>query len=182
MNSDQISFAGDDSWLVVDLYRFLHFLNVFYNRLYILNKYEKAIHVPTFSVIKKNLDNSLYNIDKGNELTVSKISLQSPLQISFQGSGEVLREIREFYKDIKYRNKQDEQEKALTIAEKALNLQEKEYESELMNVKLIREKLSLMKDAGCSDDEIREIAKSLINPAQKMIKSGESNNIHLLPQ
>jgi hypothetical protein len=43
MQNDQIAFAGDGSWLVVDLYRFFRYLNVFYNRLYVLKKHEKAV-------------------------------------------------------------------------------------------------------------------------------------------
>ena len=180
MPNNIIEFAGDDNWMVVDLYRFLHSLNVFYNRLYVLNEHEKVIQKIGFVELKKELDNSLYQIEKGDELTVFKISLQSPMKISFQGSGEVLKEIREFYKDIKYRNKQEEHEHAIIIEERVAELQIKESEAELMQVKVIREKYSLLKMSGYSDDEAREIIKSLINPAQKMIKGGESNNVHLI--
>lgn len=182
MKDDQIAFTGDDSWLVMDLYRFLHFLNVFYNRLYVLKKYERATQKLGFSEIKKDLDNSLYQIEKGDELKVVEISLQSPLNLSFQGIGEILKEVREFFKDVRYRNKQEEQEQELIIAERAADLQMKESEAELMEIKVIRKKLSLLKDAGLSNDEVREITKSLINPAQKMVKSGENNNVHLIEQ
>jgi len=130
MHDTIIEFAGDDNWMVMDLYRFLHFLNVFYNRLYVLRKHETAKQKIGFAELKKDLDNSLYKIEKGDELTVFEISLQSPLKISFQGSGEVLREVREFYKDIKYRNKQEEQEQAIIIKERVAELQIKESEAD----------------------------------------------------
>ena len=96
MKSGTIKFKGDDEWSVVNLYRFLHYLNVFYNRLYVLEKYS---HLD-YSELKKKMNNSLNYIGKGNELSVSSMKLHSPFEIKLFGISDILKKIIDFYKDI----------------------------------------------------------------------------------
>jgi hypothetical protein len=180
MENNIIKFEGGDNWLVMDLYRFLHFLNVYYNRLYVFKNYENTIVKPKYIDVKRSLDNSLYQVSKGDELTVIKISLQSPIKFSFEGAGGVVKEIRETYKDFSYRNEQERQKGQIDIAKNSAILKRIEYENELLRTKLIRHKIDLLKEAGFSDDEIRETVKKLIIPANKMLKSSLGNDVKLI--
>lgn len=74
----------------------------------------------------------------------------------------------------------EEKRQKLSIDEKMTELQIKESEAELLEIKIIREKIILLRDLGYSDDEIRDLTKSLLNPAKKLLKSSEANNIRLI--
>jgi hypothetical protein len=58
-----------------------------------------------------------------NRLTIGSVRISSPGWFSFQGLGEPLRELREFIKDLSYRNKQEAELGSLEIARQHLQLQ-----------------------------------------------------------
>lgn len=182
MKNGTIKFKGDDDWLVVDLYRFLHYLNVFYNRLYVLEKYSNSDNLmfnSEYPILKKYLDNSLNYIAKGNELSVSSIKLQSPFEIKVNGLSDIIKEIREFYKDKTYRIKLDKKEKELAIEERQIAVEEKKVDLKIKQLELVEKKISFLKRNGYTDEQCNEIIKTLINPANKMLKSGEKNNVQI---
>ncbi len=69
-------------------------------------------------------------------LSVSSLSINSPFNISLEGSGEIIRQLREFWKDWKFRNDQ---------------------ERELGELKILREKFNLYYELGFSEIEVQEI-------------------------
>jgi len=162
MDNEMLKFVGKDQWLVIDMYRFLHYLNVFYNRLYVLMSTETF----EYYLLSNNLKYSLDNINKGYELKINSIFMRSPFEISLNGIGDILKEIREFYKDISYRNKFEQEKYKLDI--------------EIKRTDLIQKKIRVLKDAGLSESEINGIIRILINPVCKMLKSAEKNNVTIL--
>jgi hypothetical protein len=206
MKSGTIKFKGEDEWSVVNLYRFLHYLNVFYNRLYVLEKYS---HLD-YSELKKKMNNSLSYIGKGNELSVSSMKLHSPFEIKLFGISDILKTIIDFYKDITYRIALEKKERELELEKKQIAVEkeqadlqlkqlelfekEKELQSvekqianevskidlEIKQLELFEKKFSLLKKNGYTDKQCNEIIKTLINPSNKMFKSGEKNNVHIV--
>ena len=206
MKSGTIKFKGDDEWSVVNLYRFLHYLNVFYNRLYVLEKYS---HLD-YSELKKKMNNSLNYIGKGNELSVSSMKLHSPFEIKLFGISDILKKIIDFYKDITYRielEKQErgleiekkqiavekdkadlqlkqmelfEKEKELQVEEKQIAIKVKKVDLQIKELELFEKIISLLKKNGYADEQCNEIIKTLINPSNIMLKSGEKNNVHIV--
>ncbi len=182
MEKDMIRFVGDGKWLVIDVYRFFHFINVFYNRLYVFNKYYKE----EFDKLLFNLQKSLYFISEGDELTIYRLVIASPSEFNLKGSGDILRELREFCKDYKYRWEVDKKLSELLLKEKEVDVQLKEEELKnrriqgaLSEMKLIEAKIELLKLAGYSIEEIKEIMVTLFNPAKKLIDIAEKQQIEL---
>lgn len=152
MKKEIIKLQGTEKWTALELYRFLHFTNIVYNRLIIL---EKNKHNDYDDLIKK-LRLSFKYIEDKETLSVSSLSINSPFNISFEGSGEIIRQLRKFWKDWKFRNDQ---------------------ERELGELRILREKLNLYYELGFSEKEVQEIMKTLMTPLFKLIKS--SRNILL---
>lgn len=152
MKVDTIKFVAKDKWLVMDLYRFSHALNVLYNRLYVFNLYVKE----GYEALANSLVNSLYYIADGDELRVESLIIQSPAEFNFKGVGEAIREIREYIKGRKFGDRQEE---------------------EFGEIELMRQRILLMKEAGYTDEEIKEIVGMYLTPAKKITKQIEKNRI-----
>ena len=155
MGTDTISFISKDKWLVRDLYRFFQALNIFYNRLYVFNLFLRK----GYRSFKNTLSFSLYYIEIGDELTVESLAMQSPAEFNLRGVSEIIAQIREAFKDRKFRNRQEEQ---------------------FGEIELMRGKILLMKEAGYSEKEIKAIIKMLIQPVKKIQKQFYENDIKLI--
>ncbi len=169
MRNSRIRFHTKDEWLLIELYEFIHSLNVFYNRLYVF----KFHFNKELSSFKYALDTSLYYVNNEDALFVNSLTIGSPGFFDFGGLGEILREIREFYKDFMYRNRQEEESGDIDLDRKRADL-------ELQNSEVIRRKIRALEEAGFSKEEIKEIITKLITPAEKMINSVEKKDIHIL--
>ncbi len=85
-------------------------------------------------------EESRYSCPKERHLElvlIYRIRMGSPGGISFTGSGEIIREIREFIKDVWYRNKQERMEGRLRIIREYLQIK-KEYKLTKQEKKLIK--------------------------------------------
>ena len=118
MNNDTINLQGSEKWTVVELYRFLHKTNIIYNRLIVLKRYNHN----NYDDLMKKLRLSFKYIENTEILSVSNLSINSPFNISFKGSGEIIRELREFGKDWKFRNDQERELGELRILREKINL------------------------------------------------------------
>lgn len=164
MRREIIKLQGSEKWTAFELYRFLHYTNIVYNRLIILEKHKHN----DYDDLMKRLRLSFKYIEDTETLSVSSLSINSPFNISFEGSGEIIRQLREFWKDWKFRNDQEKELGKLRI----------DQERELGQLRILREKNNLYYELGFSEQEVREIMKSLTTPLKKLIKN--SNNASLI--
>jgi len=155
MQTNIIKFAAGDKWLVMDLYRFCHALNILCNRLYVF-----PLHIKRgFNDLQNSLLYSLYYIKEGDELRIDRISMESPAEFNLKGADGIVKQLREFIKDIKYRNK---------------------IEEKMLQTELMRQQVSLMKEAGYTDEEIKEIIGMFFPPANKIKKQMDKNDVKLI--
>jgi hypothetical protein len=140
--------------VAIELYQFLHSLNVFYNRLYVV-KYHLDRDFPRF---RNLLDNSLYYVKPDDALAVHSLHLHSPALFIFKGDGETLKQIREFIKDFWYRNKQ---------------------EKEMGRIAVMKEMDSFFKDVGFTQEERKKLISRFINLSAKMIEMIMKKNVEL---
>lgn len=183
MVTNTLSFCGGEKWLVMDLYRFLHYFNVFYNRLYVLYKYPDT----GYERLRSYLDESLYQVDTKELLYIDSLIIKSPFKIELSGLADILEQAREFYKDIKYRNKLEKEkmkhEVAIVetkIAERQQDIREKEVDIKYKETVLVSRQIKLLKENGYTQTQIYEIINKLIKPAKKLITVGEKNDVEVL--
>ncbi len=105
--------------------------------------------------LQSNID-----IDKivlpADTLTISKVNIQSPGFWEFLGSANPLTFIREFIKDLTYRNRQ---------------------EKELGELKILQEKISTLKQLGYSDIEIRQLTTAMVTEPLKKIEKHKDSGL-----
>lgn len=103
---------------------------------------------------------SKIDIDKivlpADTLTISKVNIQSPGFWEFLGSANPLTFIREFIKDLTYRNRQ---------------------EKELGELKILQEKISTLKQLGYSDIEIRQLTTAMVTEPLKKIEKHKNSGL-----
>lgn len=180
---DSIIFVGRDEWKVIDLYRFLHALNVLYNRLYILDEYSSQEYHVLISLLK----HSLRYMPEKKGLQVSYISMHSPFEINLKGSGELPEQLREHIKDRSYRNKIEKERlmiekerESIALESDKLRLSEQGYDLKIKKTELVIGIIERLKKAGFSDHQIGEIMKMLENPTKKLLKSIDEYDIEVL--
>jgi hypothetical protein len=94
-----------------------------------------------------------------DKLMIDRIYIASPGGFSFTGIGEILKQIREFIKDLWFRNNQEKKMGDLEIMEKYLKLQKEYSDSNLppvTSVAIDRKMLAKLKD---SVDQIRSLER-----------------------
>ncbi|MDE5487303.1 hypothetical protein [Elizabethkingia meningoseptica] len=117
--------------------------------------------LPNLIELQKNIDFEKI-ILPDDKLVISKVNIQSPGFWEFVGSLNPLQQMREYLndrherqKDRKYRNRQEEELGNLEIQDK--------------KNKLISQRIDILKNAGYSDIEIRQMVNSMINlPLNKL--------------
>jgi len=107
-------------------------------------------------------------------IRIYRIKMASPGGFSFQGIGEILKEIREFIKDIWYRNKQDRICGQLEIIDKYLAIKDK-YENSNSNL-----------PPASNENEIRKILNNNVNNLKQLEKENKlidiGKNIDYVPE
>lgn len=125
---------------------------------------------PTIYEIYSNIKSYQSNDDL---LRIHKIYIASPGGFSFEGVGEVLKELREFIKDIWYRNKQERICGQLEIIDKYLSVKNK-YENSNMNLPPVS-----------SEDEIKKVLNENVNNLKQLEKENKlmsvAENIDYIP-
>tara|TARA_R110002073_G_scaffold312409_2_gene483848 strand:- start:364 stop:1113 length:750 start_codon:yes stop_codon:yes gene_type:complete len=91
-----------ENWTVQGLYTFFHQLNILYNRLYVLDDQIRSGHNRK---LKSILYGSLSRVEPEAQLILDSIEIHSPADINLTGSGEIIDELGETWKDLRYRNK-----------------------------------------------------------------------------
>lgn len=103
---------------------------------------------------------SKIDIDKivlpADSLVISKVNIQSPGFWEFLGSANPLTFIREFVKDLSYRNRQ---------------------EKELGELKILQEKIATLKQLGYSDIEIRQLTTAMVTEPLKKIGNHKDSGL-----
>lgn len=98
-------------------------------------------------------------------LRIYKINMASPGGLSFKGIGDVIKELREFIKDIWYRNKQEKICGQLEIIDKYLGIQNK-YENSNFNL-----------PPASSEDEIRKVLNNGVNNLKRLEKENKLSDV-----
>lgn len=173
MGQGLIRFSGEEDWSVTDLYQFFHHLNILYNRLYVL----KMDSARDSGKLKQLLDNSLSYVKSGDVLQIESLEIRSPALFSLKGIGEVIREIREFVKDVSYRTRLEKREKELELEYKeAVH----ELDMAIKRTKLISDQVNLLKNAGFTEAQIQDNIRKLTSPAGKMFNIMTDKNVQLI--
>lgn len=151
--NNKLLIKSDDFWSVKDLFIFLSSLNCLYNRLLVLKKYKGGKLYNQFRY-------STLLVPKDEQINISSLKIGSPGQFDLKGSGEIIREIRELIKDLSFRNR---------------------HEEILGELKIIKEKIALLKQMGISEEEIQEkILPLILSPIKKINRKIKEHNIELL--
>jgi antitoxin component YwqK of YwqJK toxin-antitoxin module len=135
-NRHQITFLTNDNWTFIDFENFIRTINNIYHTLYscdiiinlLKNKNESTLILEYFKknsiseyIIKKNI-----KIRNDYILYIKSIHMASPGEIVLSsGIGEILHELREFIKDLSYRNQYEKNMCRLNIIEKKLEIMKK---------------------------------------------------------
>jgi hypothetical protein len=81
---------------------------------------------------------NIHTLAPNHRLTIGKVRIGSPGWISFQGLGEPIQQLREFIKDILYRNRQERERGDMAL----------EQERELHRLEIARQHLQLQREYG----------------------------------
>jgi len=104
-----------------------------------------------YDLFTQELARHIDNIVPANErLTISKINIQSPGFWEFLGNINPLQQIRDFIKDLTYRNKQ---------------------EKELGKLEILKKKIEILRDLGYREEEMRQFVITMIDkPLNELVK------------
>lgn len=166
---------------VMDLQRFLHRLNVFYNRLYILDQFvNDEAKLTEVNQLKSGLFYSLYLVPKSDSLYVHSISIESPGDININGIGEIFQEIRESYKDLSFRNKLDKKLLEEKVRRESENADKAAVETVITKMEALDKYINLMKKMGLSEDEIRQNVEPLLIAETKFLSITETAEFNVV--
>ena len=122
--------------------------------------WDRHLHRTDESTINLLELQSKIDIDKivlpADSLIISKVNIQSPGFWEFLGSANPLTFIREFIKDLSYRNRQ---------------------EKELGELKILQEKIATLKQLGYSDIEIRQLTTAMVTEPLKKIGNHKDSGL-----
>lgn len=177
----QIGFSATENWTVEEFYNFFHQINILYNRLYVLEQ----IKVKHFERIAKNKNSrlrslehafnaSLSAVDEKDRLTIKSIELHSPGDFNFLGVDKVILQLRELWKDISYRNKQDKQKEAEALRHDKVMNQLREHAG---RQKILSNQASLMKKMGYDKEQIAIGIKALGDPLEQLADISEHKKL-----
>ncbi len=170
---ETVEFVTSEDWSVNELRVFFHQLNILYNRLFVIENLTKATNVKLSTI----LDRSLSRIAEEKILSIDFIEIHSPARFSFKGVDKIIGQIRGLIKDFWYKNKMEKQKMELDIQRQRTK---NEVEMSCANMELLKMQISIMKEAGIHEDEIRENIKKLINPLEKLSSIGQAKGIRLI--
>lgn len=175
IEQEELGFTTSDDWSVHEFQAFFHQVNILYNRMYVLDEQLRTEKVRKLSPL---LYGSLSRVDDSEKLYLDSIEIHSPGEFNLKGAGGILREFREFWKDIRYRNKIDKArlEEELRHAQE-INIH-KEHEAGL---KILEKRIKLMKKLGYDLDQIQVVEKALGDPMSQLILLSERKGIESKP-
>ncbi|BBB90832.1 MAG TPA: hypothetical protein PKA28_19510 [Methylomusa anaerophila] len=123
-----IKFWLDRDWEVDELANFLEAINSIYMTFYIVDelevRYNEINEMPHWMKFRlvSDLVSDRWFIPKEDRLLLKWVKMSSPGDIGFEGLAKISQEVREWVKDLSYRNDQDERMRELLIVEKRLEI------------------------------------------------------------
>jgi len=168
-----IEYTSQDDWSVEQLQKYLHQVNILYNRLYVLDQLVVGANMP----VPQMLSSSLSLVPEAHRLTVRYIEFKSPGGFSFEGLGDVIKEFRGLWRDVTYDNRLDRQSKRSELDDRK---QFNQIKLQLAETKLIEAKIDLLKKVGATQEEIKKSVDQLINPMSKIIEMELKQDILLV--
>ncbi|MFM1896592.1 MAG: hypothetical protein RLZZ385_1666 [Pseudomonadota bacterium] len=171
----ELGFKTSDEWTVQDFYTFFHQLNILYNRIYVLDELLESRKVKKVGPV---LYGSLSRMDSTNQLLLESIEIHSPGEFNLKGVSGILKEFREFWKDVSYKNKIEKQdlEEDLRHKRNMNTLEEADHKQEIV-MKRIRQMVEL----GYEPDQIEVVVKALGDPIGQLDSISKQKNIISLP-
>jgi len=162
--SSELGFETTENWVVEDFQKFFHQTNILYNRLSVLNDIKvggKRLN------LKYALYGSLSRVEKENQLKIKSIVIHSPGDFSLLGLDKVICQLREFWKDISYRNKQDKESEEEKIRHnKVMNM----LKEQAGRQDLLATQIKIMKDLGYDREQIDIGIKALGDPLEQLAR------------
>lgn len=173
-----LNLVATENWSVFDLYSFFHQLNIFYNRLYVL---DDQIQSKKVRKLKSVLHGSLSRVDPGDQLQLESIEIHSPAEINLRGVGNIIKELGEAWKGYKYRNKieEDRLKTELEILKEGrdhkrnMNALEEREKAD----RIIFERLAQLKRLGFPEEELLIAAKALADPYNQLVEISSAKAI-----
>lgn len=136
-----------------------------------LPKFEEEKRFPSITEIY--FDISSYHSSE-ELIKIYRIKMASPGGFSFEGIGEIIKEFREFIKDIWFRNKQERMCGQLEVIDKYLAIRKK-YKNSDFNL-----------PPAYSEDEIRKVLNNGVNNLKRLEKENKleeiGENVDYLPE
>lgn len=176
-HQSELGFTTSDDWTVQDFHTFFHQLNILYNRIYVLDELVESEKVRKISNV---LYGSLSRMDSTNQLLLQSIEIHSPGEFSLIGVGSILREFRELWKDVSYRNKIEKQDLEEDLRHKrSINRLTEQGATQ----EIILKRLKKMKEIGYDKDQIEFAQKALEDPLdQLLLISIKKKIVSMLPK
>lgn len=167
----ELGFTTSDDWSVHEFHAFFHQINILYNRIYVLDEQLKTGKIRKLSPL---LYGSLSRVDDVGRLYLDSIEIRSPGEFNLKGAGGILKEFREFWKDIRYRN---EIEKT-RLEEEFRHAQEMNvYKENKAGLKILGKRIRMMKELGYDLDQIQVVEKALGDPMNQLIVLSQRKGI-----
>jgi hypothetical protein len=166
---NHIKLLTNENWTLVDFEEFIHSINNIYYTLYVCNDIIKILKQKDYKDklalnygkigISISIKNKLIKIRNEDLLSIKSIRMESPGEINlWAGSGEVIHELREFIKDISFRNKQ---------------------EFELGQLNILKKRLEIMQEHGISKIELTKLLLSINDDCLNLINLQNKNLLDL---
>lgn len=168
----EIGFDATENWTVEDFYNFFHQINILYNRLYVLETI-KAKHTNAIANNKTTKNRKLSNafhsslsaVEEQDRLALKSIEIHSPGDFNLLGVDKIILQLREFWKDISYRNTQDKEREAETQRHTQVMHDLKEQAG---RQKILANQITLMKNLGYNQEQIDVGIKALGDPLEQL--------------
>ena len=164
----RIAFLGGDDWTAEGLADFLGHLAVLYNRMVVLR--QDTARSPNGLIAQLYASRS--RVSDHEKLSITGMVIQSPMNVSFEGLGEVIREIRETFKDIGWRGRLERELMEEQLGHtRAMN----KAEEQLARVKVFDAAAAAVDRLGATPDEKKKIFKAILDPAEGVAQSMSDN-------
>ena len=131
----------------------------------------KIIEIDVIQIYK-NIDIYIYPEQR---LFIRKIVMESPGFISFEGIGEIIKQIRELIKDLWYRNKQEKQEKEIELQKKEIELKIKKMDFAKSLEEILRKQN--YRQFIKPENELIKIIINGVNKLEQLEKNGKLENV-----
>lgn len=182
VEKSKLELVASEDWSVQDLYSFFHQLNILYNRLYVLDDQIQSKRIRKLRAI---LYGSLSRVEPDDQLSLESIKIHSPAEINLKGSGKIIDELGETWKDLRYRNKIEEELLQIELQSSKSKLAHEQnmdaLEERAKADEIILRRLKGLKELGLDEEEIRIAAKALIDPLNQLLDVSKAKGIETKP-